>query len=380
MAVASEPSIYDGTASVDARNSTLLTHTAELYLPKFREVIHTSTNFLKSLTVAAFGKAAAIGNASFGGATATSGKGIRLEKVGYQISFPLMTTGPNSYQVSRLDNINPQHNDPGKAGAYSWVRFVVPVFIPEEFMMDNVGSARLMNRFDTEMKLAQLTAIRDVTYIALGHSSAPSGSPDGLSKLVSVTQGTVAGINASSYSWWQNQYDSTTATTPGGGGELDRPLQLLRSMERMLLKIRKQSGSTNEQVLLGTTGAWQYYSRARYADREANGMPNMKSPTYDAADIDHLVFNGRPFIYDSYVTVPNGGTASKEVIYFLDYNSLGISFKADQYFHVEGWEKPRAHDKQRYYQMNIWYRMVPYVFNRRVQGVIENIQANPDAA
>lgn len=377
MAAPTEPSVYDGTAGV-IKNTTLLTHTAAKYVPKFREVIFTSTPYLKSLALSAFGKKAVIGETSFGDVTKTSGKGIMFNKGGYQFEFPLMTTAPSSFQVSRLDNVNPQHNDPGSGGAYSWVRFVVPVMIPEEFILDNVGSARLMDRFKTEMKLAQMTALRDTNYIALGHTSAPAGSPAGLKALTSVTQGsgTIGGL-AKNSTGWANQYDTGAV---GGGGRLDRPLQLLRDMEKMLLTIRNRSGATNEQTLVGTPGAWQYYSRARYADTKAQGVPNLKSKEYDAADIDHLIFSGRPFIYDSAVTVPTGGTGSTEAIYFLDYNELGLNIKANEYFKVEGWEAPRVHDKQRYYQMNIWYRFTPYVTNRRVQGVLYDITANPDAA
>jgi len=379
MAVPTEPTIYDGTAGV-SKNTTLLTHTAAKYVPKFREVVFTNTPFLKSLALSAFGKKAVIGDTSFGDVTKTSGKGITFNKGGYQFEFPLMTTAPSSYQVSRMDNISPQHNDPGKGGAYAWTRFVVPVYIPEEFMLDNVGSGRLMDRFKTEMKLAQMAAIRDLNYIILGHASAPTDSPVGLSKMVSVTQTTdrtVGGIDVAE-DWWKNQYASCTSV--GGGGDVDRPLSLLRKMQKHLLTIRAMSGSSNEQTLVGTPGAWQYYDRARYADQTSNGMPSLSNKSYDAADIDHLVFQGRPFIYDSAVTGPYGATASTESIYFLDYNEFGVNFKANEYFKVEGWEAPRAHDVRRFHQMNIWYRCVPYVTNRRIQGVLHSIPANSDAA
>lgn len=382
MGLTTEPSVYDGTVGSDSfKNTTLLTHTASAYMARFVELVFTSTPYLKSLALSAFGAKAAIGETSFGGVTKSSGKGITFNKGGYQLEFPLMTSAPSTYQVSRLDNINPQHNDPGEGGAYSWVRYVVPVMIPEEFIMDNVGNARLMNRFKTEMKLAEMTAIRDTNYIALGHSSAPTGAPYGLSKLVSVTQSSATnagGIDPSSLSAWENQY--VACASVGGGGPLDRPLALLRQMQKLLLTIRNKSGSTNEQTLVGTPGAWQYYDRARYADKTANGMPNLKSKAYDAVDIDHLIFSGRPFIYDASVTVPQGATGSTECIYFNDYNELGLNFKANQYFKVEGWEAPRVHDLRRFHQMNIWTRFVPYTFNRRVQGVLYNIPANADAA
>ncbi|HUT59436.1 MAG TPA: phage major capsid protein [Phycisphaerae bacterium] len=360
-----------------------MTHTAAKYVPKFREVVFSQYPFLKSLGLAAFGKKAMLGETSFGDVTKSSGKGITFNQGGYQFEFPIMTSAPSSYHVGYFDNINPQHNDPGNGGAYSWDRFVVPVMIPEEFMLDNVGSARLMNRFKTEMELAQRTAMRDLSYIILGHASAPTGAPEGLSQLVSVTQTAVAtgspgGLSPADYSWWNNQ--AVSCTSVGGGGEVDRPLQLIRSMEKLMLTCRNLSGASNDQTLVGTAGAWQYYGRARYADQTANGVPALRNSSYDAIDVDHLVFAGRPFIYDAAVTGPIGATASTESIYFLDYSEFGVNFKANEYFKVEGWEAPRAHDNQRFYQMNIWYRLVPYVTNRRIQGVLYSIPANSDAA
>jgi len=384
MAAATEPSIYGGTAGV-LKNTTLLTHTAEKYMPKFVEVVFTSTPFLKSLALAAFGKKAVIGDTTFGDVKKTSGKGITFNHGGYQFSGPIMKSAPSTYQVGRMENITPQHNDPGSGWAYAWVRHVIPVYIPEEFILDNEGEARLINRMDTELKLAQMSAIRDVNYIILGNSNAPTGAPYGLNTLVSVSQtdalvpaARIGNISCESNSWWQNTYQA--CTTVGGGGDLDRPLVLLRKMQKVLLTIRNKSGATNEQSLVGTPGAWQYYDRARYADKTANGMPNLVNKAYDAADIDHLVFNGRPFIYDSAVTVPSGATASTDCIYFLDYNTFKVDFKANQYFRVGGWEAPREHDVKRYYQLNIWVKLAPYTDNRRVQGVLYNIPANPDAA
>jgi len=387
MAAPTEPSVYEGTEGV-FRDSTLLTHTAVLYEPKFREVVFAQYPFLKSLALAAGGKKAVMGTTSFGNVAKSSGKGITYQSSSPQFDFPIMKSAPDMYQIGRLANINPQHNDPGIGGAYSFVRFVIPVMIPEEFIQDNTGTSRLMNRFTTELKLAQMTAAQQLNYIILGNTSAPTGSPVGISKLVSVTQTAAAtgtntstgagGISPAIYSWWNNQY--ATCTTVGGGGNLDRPLVLLRKMQKMLLTVRNLSGASDSQTLVGTTGAYQYYQRAQYADTTAQGVGSLRNSDYDGAGIDHCLYSGRPFIYDSAVAGPIGATASTESIYFLDYNEIGVRIRSDQYFKVEGWEAPRAHDKQRYYQLNLYLRCVPYVTNRRIQGVLYNIPANADAA
>ena len=376
MAAPTEPSVYEGTAGV-WRNSTLLTHTTGNFMPKFRELIFTATPFLKSLALAAFGKKAAIGEASFGNVTKTSGKGILFNDGGYQFEFPIFTGQATSSIIGVLDNINPEYIDLSTSGAYSWKRMVIAMLMPEEYAQDNVGKAQLMSRLNNTMKTAQMTAIRDMNYSILGHSSAPTGAPTGLPDLVSHTQTATIGGIATTSTHWQNQLK--TCTSVGGGGDLDRPIQLLRSMETLMLSIRSKSGSTNEQTLVGTQGAYQYYGRAAYADTLGTRGAEKVKDYYDAS-IPHLVYDSRPFIYDGAVTVPTGATASTECIYYLDYNEFGVCFKRVECFALKNWEAPRNHDKQRYHEALILSRFTPYVTNRRVQGVLYNLPANPDAS
>jgi len=77
--------------------------------------------------------------------------------------------------------------------------------------------------------------------------------------------------------------------------------------------------------------------------------------------------------------VPNGATASTEAVYLADLSELGLHCKRDEFFEVDTWDAPRPKDQQRFYQMNIWFRGIPAVTNRRIQGVMYNIPANSDA-
>lgn len=373
MAYPTEPSVYTGTAGV-AKNTALLTHTAESYKPVLRMAAFSSTPALKLLALKAWGAKAALGDIAFGNVTKTSGKGVTFSDGGFQFSGPIFNTTATGSNVGRLANINPQFLEPGNGFAYSWVRYVMPLGIPEEFVDDNTGSERLLNRLTTDLKIGQQSMIRDLNYMFLGHASAPSGSPTGLKDLVAVTQTATIGGIATTNSFWQNCY--TPITSVGGGGELDRPLALIRKMQGFLLRLRSFAESSTDQVILGTTGAFQYYLRAVYADDRAN--VGLRKDDISEANIDHAVFNGIPVAYDGSVTVPTGATASTECLYFLDFNELGINIKSKEYFKLEPWEAPRAHDKQRYYQSNMWMRWTPYVTARRIQGVLYNMTANSD--
>lgn len=375
--MAVEPGIYTGTATVH-KNTTLLTHTAENFMPKFREAVFSSSSLLKALGVSAFGKAAMIGNDRFGNVTTSSGKGVMFSD-GYQFSGPIMTSGPTLVNIDRLATISPQFLDPGNGWAYSWVRGILPLGIPEEVVLDNQGSAKLMDILETNMKLAQSAAVRDITYEFFGSASAPTGCATGLKDLVSVTQTATVGQIAATNSFWQNAYKPCTDV--GGGGELNRPLSLLAKLQLLSLTLKSRSSASNDRLWIATQGAYQYVLRGTYAD----GAPSGNGAVFGIKDfvdagIEHVANNGSPMIYDSNVTVPTGATASTEAIYNIDLQSTGICFKKNEYFKVEPWTFPTPHHTQRYVRSNILIRRTPYVMNRRDNGVLYNIPANPDAS
>ncbi|MBE3118789.1 MAG: phage major capsid protein [Candidatus Atribacteria bacterium] len=368
--------MYTGSAS-SFKNTQLLTHTTEEYLPVLRHAAFNATPFLKFIAFKAWGKAAALGNANYGNVRKSSGKGIRFNDHGYQFSGAVSFTTASGSNVGRMAQITPQFMSPGKTWAYTWTRYVLPIGIPEEAVMDNKGNGRLINIMQTHLDIAQKSAIRDLSYMMLGHSSAPSSSPEGLNKLVSVTQTSIGGLDASSDTGWADQY--VACTSVGGGGELDRPLALLRKMQAFNVYMGSFEESADDVVWACTTGAYQYYLRAAYADGVANsGLRSGMNDLYDAG-IEAVAFNGKPVIYDGSIQVPTGATASTEAMYRLDLSNLGACIKDDQYFHLEGWEAPKTKDGQRFYQANLWLRWTPWVGgSRRIQGVLYNIPANPD--
>jgi len=388
MALPSEPSVYTGTAGV-WRDSKILVSTADDYMPTFREVVFNQTPFVKALALNAFGKGDVIKGAAFGNVQSkrgSSGKGIVFKDPSYQFSFPIYTAVPTGSHIGRMGNVNPQYLGEPTSGAYAYKRLVWSIYLPEELVKDNKGKNRLADIMDREFRMTQMQVVTDINNILLGNSSAPSSSPYGLPALVSVTQSAAtnaAGITPSATTtaatyYWKNQYRACTSV--GGGGELDRPLVFNRQLFALLLDINVKSGSSDSKLMVGTRGAYQYYHRAAYADSTAQGNSGLRNAQYDAANIDHLVFNNVPFIYDTAVTVPTGATASTESVYVLDMNEFGLAVRRDEFLDVEAWDAPRPKDKQRFYQTNIWLRYTPFVSNRRIQGVLYNLPANPDAS
>lgn len=381
MALPTEPTVYTGTAG-QLNNSNLLAFTSNQYMPTFRQVVVNHHPALKVLTLNGLGKNFFAKGGSYGNVKTreSTGRGIVFHDGGFQFETPIMTTAPSGSVIGRLGNVNPEHNEPAVTCSYAYKRVVWSIMVPEEFVKDNRGKEKLMDRLTTEFKLAELAAARDVNYIWCGSSSAPTGfTTQGLNYLISHTATTTLGnVSESTYSWWANQ--RKTCTSVGGGGELDRPLVFLRKLESMILDCRSKAGSSDAQVLQATRGAYQYYRRAIYADTWGAGNAGLRNAEYDAVNIDHAVFYGRPMFYDDNTQVPNGATASTEAVYALDLNEAAMHVKRDEFFDVEQWEAPRTKDKQRFYQMNIWFRGTPAVTLRNIQGVMYNIPANSDAS
>ena len=378
MTLPVEPSVYTGTAGA-IKTTKLLTSTAEDYMPAFREVVFTKTPFIKALALKAFGPGA-LREGKFGNVDKTSGSGIKLTDPSFQFASNLYTSAPTGSHVGRMGTINPQYIDDANGMQYAYKRLVWSIYIPEEFVKDNTGKARLLDEMGNQMKKAQMAAVRDLNYILLGNSSAPASSPYGLPYMISVTQDTSVGnIDPTSLTYWQNKY--TACTSVGGGGDLDRPLALLRKMEKAVLDVDQYTGSTETKALVGTLGAYMYYLRAAYADTVALGTnANLGNKDFYDAGITHAIFRGLPFIYDPAVTTPYGASATTtECIYICDFSELGLAVRKDEYFMVEGWQAPITKDKQRFYQANIWLRYTPYVLNRRIQSLVYNMPNNTDA-
>ena len=385
MAVPAQPSVYTGTAGNWRGTEQILWSTAEDYMPKFRLVTLNQTPALKAFSLKAFGKTDVIPGGSYGNLASkrsSTGKGIKFTKKSYQFSGPVYTSTPTGTHVGRMGNVNPEYLSPNNGFAYAYKRIYWSIYLPEELVKDNKGPNQLLDIMEDQMKLAQAGAVNDVNNILLGNSSAPTSSPYGLPYLTSVTQDTsIGGLDPTSttgYDWWQNQYRACTSV--GGGGQLDRPLVFLRKLDSLLLDVRVLSQSSDDQLLLATRGAYQYYRRAVYADTTAQGNGGLRNASYDAAGIDHIVFANCPMIYDPAVTVPYGATASTEVVYAQDLNEMGLAIRQDEFFDLERWDAPRTKDQQRFYQMNIWLRYTPFVSNRRIQAVLYNLPANADAS
>ncbi len=345
----------------------------------------TKNSFTKAIGVEGFG-VEAMQNADALGSAKGTGRIIEMVTGHHSFAGQVFATTPTAFHVGRLGNFNPELVEGGLEYAYSWHRLALAEYIPDVDVQDNTAG-RLIDIKAQKMSGMKQKFVESFNYAILGNSSAPdSGTmgPDSvdsdLPNLISVTQsgavlpGNLSAANAA----WKNKLKAITAI--GGGGELDRPITLRRSLMKLYNDTVQQGEATEDYLLLASQGAWQYYDRLMYADSLTAGRPDAFGTLqrYDAASIRHKAFNGHPLLWDPAVTVPTGATASTESIYGIHIPSYKVSIRTEENFRVIDWEPPRAHDRQRTLVAMILLRYTPAVTQRRPHFVAYNLPSNPD--
>jgi len=205
----------------------------------------------------------------------------------------------------------------------------------------------------------------------------PTALYSDLPNLISVTQTRTVGGIATTNAFWKNGVKAIASV--GGGGDLDRPLVMRRSMVDALLDQMAYAEATNDYMILATQGAWQYYDDLMYADSNSGGAQGAfgTNSQYDAAGILNKAFQGSPMLWDPSVTVPYGAAASTEAFYFIHRPSYKVSIRGEKNFLFKGWEPPRVHDTPKAYTALLTVRYTPVVCARRPHLVCYNLPANP---
>lgn len=354
---------------------------ADWFSKKVQWACFNKTAFLKAVGVEAFGVDAMKDLQAFGAAKPT-GRIIRYDKGKYAVSGAIFATTPTGHIVGRMGNFTPELVEGGDEWSYAWHQLFHKEFIPDVDVHDN--SAGIIDIKQQKMEGIKQKHVQDVNYMILGNSSAPGYSSQGpvnvysdLPNLISVTQTRTVGGIAKTNAYWQNGYKAITSI--GGGGELDRPLTLKRSIEDQINDQAAFAESTADYMFLATQGAYQYWGRLAYADGVAGGRGDIAvGNKYDNAGIKHYVISGYPLLFDPAVTIPYGATASTEAIYGIHIPTFFISIRSELNFKWSGWEDPREHDVQQVLVASMRTRLTPGVSAMRPHWCAYNLPANPD--
>lgn len=344
--------------------------------------------FMEALGLNAFG-AEAIGNFKAFGQRSLTGSVIERNGGSY-VEGSIFETDATLQHVGRMGSFNPEYREGGDNYAYAHTRMIGSEFIPDMDLQDNKGVGKIIDIQTYRMQMLVKTAARDFNYTLLGNSAAPDFETAGatlmktdLKEWLGVTNVTVGGIaqsatadDGASTTYWAPQRKAITSL--GGGGEMDRPITLRRSMMKLYNDASALAEQKNQFLIVCTQGAWQTWDRLRYADSQERDGALGKKGTYDAAGIEHMVFRSQPMVFDPAAPTPNGATASTEAFYGIHIPSYGISLHKEEGFTLDGWEPPRAHDQYRTDVMQFRVRYTPIIRQMRPHFLAYNIPENAD--
>jgi hypothetical protein len=225
----------------------------------------------------------------------------RTEDGGTSIVEPLDYAENSTYQrYSGYDSLNISASDVLSAAEYDWKQAAIHVVASGRELRINSGGSRIVNLAKARIKNAIRTAKNNFSDDIYSDGSA-TNQIDGLAKIVAATAtNTVGGINASTWTFWQNQVNATgvVLTAATIEGEL---------LDTWLLCAR---GDDKPDLIVMDTVHFALYeasqvSLKRYASSDAakGGFTSLK---YKTADV----------IYD---TTASGATAKNTLFLNTDY-------------------------------------------------------------
>ena len=231
---------------------------------------------------------------------------------GYEIVRPLEYAENATYQrYSGYDALNIAASDVLSAAKFDWVQAAVHVTASGREMRMNSGKEQMIDLAASRTKNALKTAANNMS-LDLYSSGSLSNQMGGLGLIFSTSGvGTVGGINASTYTWWGNQYQEASGTNTYA--------DIKNDMIKLWLKCVR--GNDKPQLIVSTNDLWAAYWNAltalqRYNDNVSEANSGFDSVKFQSADV----------IHDLEAT---NFTSTGEKMYFINHDYLELVVHRD---------------------------------------------------
>jgi hypothetical protein len=138
---------------------------------------------------------------------------IKSVRGGYEIVRPLDYAENATYQrYSGYDTLNIAASDVISAAKYDWVQAAVHITASGRELAMNNGPEQLVDLAEARTKNALRTAANNMS-VDLYSSGSLTNQMGGLAHIIQTNgQGTVGGINSTTYSFWRNQFREISGT------------------------------------------------------------------------------------------------------------------------------------------------------------------------
>jgi hypothetical protein len=213
---------------------------------------------------------------------------IRLEDGGLTIVQPLDYQANSTYQrYSGFDVLNVNAVDVLTAAEYPWRQVAVNVAASGLEIRTNSGANRIVNFTKAKLKNAQRSMANGLSVDIYSDGSA-ANQIGGLQSIIADTGlGTVGGINAATFPFWQNVVNSAAAPIQGGGAITFSASTIEGMMLATWLKLTR--GVDMPDMIVMSDDLFQFYEQSqtslkRYAPAD-DGKGGMISMKYKTADV-----------------------------------------------------------------------------------------------
>lgn len=221
-------------------------------------------------------------------------------------------------RYSGYETLNISPSDVFSAAEFNWKQAAVAVSISGLEELQNSGKEAVIDLLESRVKNAERTMMNNMSIDIYSDGTASGGKQiGGLQLLVDSTPatGTVGGINAATYSFWQNQlldFSSESISENQNG--------IQNAMNKLYLKCSR--GADRVNLIVADNTYFNYYWRSlqtnqRYVDEKAASAGFME-----------LTFMGAPVIFDG----GQGGACPANRMFFLNTNYLYLKTHRDRNF------------------------------------------------
>lgn len=270
---------------------------------------------------------------------------------GYEIAEPLEYAENGTYQrYSGYEQLNTNASDVLTSAKYDWKQAALHVTASGKEIRLNMGSkTQMKNLVEARKRVAEKTAANNMA-IDIYSDGSLSNQIGGLAHIIQTNgQGTVGGINSTTFDFWQNQFKEI------GSGGAPSQAQLKAGMNDLWLALNRGSDKPDMIVMshdFYTTFEESLQDRARYADYDSaqEGFSTLKYKTSKVVFDDNTNFS-----------------TTAEKAYFLNCDYLYMVHHKDAQWSMDEEKKPTNQDAvviPMYWMGNM------VCTNRSLQGVL----------
>lgn len=221
---------------------------------------------------------------------------IKTKSGGYSIVQELDYAENGTYQrYSGYDTLNVNASDVLSAAEFPWAQVSIHVTASGRELRMNNGPEAMINLVKARIKNANRTAANNFS-IDLYSTGALTNQINGLGALITADgTGTVGGINASTYTFWANQFVEVPGTNaPTGTTAL--PTNIVNGMNQLWLKTTRGGDKTDMIVFthdfyVGYEASLQQFQRYTSSDQASAGFESLKFKSADVIFDDNSNFS-----------------------------------------------------------------------------------------